>query len=248
MQALLTAPSISIRQQNTEGLPILRRLLGANPNFQFHDVGSLQRHEAEDYVARCFAKAYQARITRFMPYLLTMSCVGNISGVAGIRPATSSPLFVEQYLDAPVEDELAVIYNRFIPRDEIFELGNLSAMRPGVCQLIYMIGASVAYRAGFRYGVFACTQQVARALQKLRFSVKSIASADPDRLTGGAVQWGSYYETLPTVTVIDIAESMRALSELPLQSMLFNIYEPQIDRLTRQLVPMLRQSAETVQA
>jgi hypothetical protein len=236
MQALLTidstAPDIRL-----PGLPLLRRLLGSNPDFGLHDVAAPDRAAAENYVADCFAKAYGAQVTEFAPYLLTVSCAGKISGVAGIRPA-DAPLFSERYLDAPVESVLGEMYGRVVSRREVFELSNLAALRPGVCQLMYMVMAPFLYRAGFRYVVFAGTTQVERTVRKMSFALRSIAPADPARLGDSAALWGSYYETCPKVMAIDLDESMRVLGDLPLQSTLFDIYAERTEALANQFVSL----------
>ena len=256
MQALLTidstAPDIRL-----PGLPLLRRLLGSNPDFGLQDVAAADRRAAENYVADCFAKAYGAQVSEFAPYLLTVSCAGKISGVAGIRPAGAA-LFSERYLDAPVESVLGDMYGRVVNRSEVFELCNLAAMRPGVCQLMYMVMAPFLYRAGFRYVVFAGTAQVERTVRKMSFALRSIAPADPTRLGDSAAQWGSYYETSPKVMAIDLDESMSVLRDLPLQSAFFDIYAERTAALASQFMalagdpglrscmPVMQQSAARV--
>ena len=180
MQALLTvtstAPDIRL-----PGMPLLRRLLGANPEFCLYSSPAPERAAAEAYVADCFARAYGAEVTEFAPHLLAVRCAGQISGVAGIRPADQS-LFSERYLDEPVDSLLGDLYGRRVSRAEVFELSNLAALRPGVCQLMYMVMAAFLYRAGFRYVVFAGTAQVERTVRKMSFAVTPLAPADPARL------------------------------------------------------------------
>ena len=232
MQALLTvnSPAPDIR---LPGMPLLRRLLGANPEFCLHSSATPGRDAAEAYVADCFARAYGAEVTEFAPHLLAVKCAGNISGVAGIRPA-DQPLFSERYLDAPVEIVLADLYGRRVSRAEVFELCNLAALRPGVCQLMYMVMAAFLYQAGFRYVVFAGTAQVERTVRKMSFALTPIAPADPARLGESAARWGSYYETNPQVMAIDIAASMRGFDKLSLHTAVFDIYSEQVEALVRQ--------------
>ncbi|MEE4185636.1 MAG: thermostable hemolysin [Gammaproteobacteria bacterium] len=230
MQASITT-ELAHPQPLAETPPLLRRLLRFNPEFNLHRPGSPERNEVEDYIAAVFAEAYGADVTGFAPFLMSMSCAGRISAAAGIRPAADSPLFLEQYLDAPVEDVLSARYGRAIPRSEIFELGNLAALRPGVCQLIYLIMAGVVARTDLNYAVFAGTRQVAKGVGRLGFCMEPIVAADPARLGTAADSWGTYYKNAPQVTVLDLRKSMTVLADMPLPRILLEIYAPQIELL-----------------
>jgi hypothetical protein len=231
MQAVFTATTEGIQQHTAARSPMLRKLLRFNPRFDLHRAGSPNRGEVEAYIGDVFAKAYGAKVAGYAPVLVSMSCAGNISAAAGIRPAATEPLFLEQYLDAPVEQVLSNNYAQPVARDQIFELGNLAALRPGVCQLIYLIMAGFLQRTDLRYAVFAGTRQVAKGVGKLGFCMETIVAADPARLGGAAADWGSYYDNDPHVMVLDLHKSMDVLSALPLPSVLLNIYEPQIAEL-----------------
>lgn len=231
MQALLTATPEGIQQHTAAGSPMLRKLLRFNPQFNLHRTGSPDRRDIEHYIADVFAQAYGAQVAGYAPFLMSMRCAGNISAAAGIRPADSAPLFLEQYLDDPVERVLSTRYGKTIGRHEIFELGNLAALRPGVSQLIYLITAGVMARTGLNYAVFAGTKQVAKGVSKLGFCMEAIVAADPARLGGAAANWGSYYKNAPQVMVLDLRKSMDVLNALPLPGILLNIYESQIAEL-----------------
>jgi len=231
MQALLTTNSEGIQQHTAAGSPMLRKLLRFNPQFNLHRTGSPDRSDIEHYIADVFAQAYGADVTGFAPFLISMRCAGNISAAAGIRPANSAPLFLEQYLDNPIEQVLSSRYGKTIGRHEIFELANLAALRPGVSQLIYLITAGVMARTGLDYVVFAGTKQVAKGVSKLGFCLESIVAADPARLGDDAAHWGSYYDNAPHVMMLDLRKSMEVLNALPLSGILLNIYESQIAEL-----------------
>ena len=231
MQTLLTTHSAGAQQHTAAGSPMLRKLLRFNPQFNLHRTGSPDRGDIEHYIREVFAQAYGAEVAGFAPFLISMRCAGNISAAAGIRPAGSAPLFLEQYLDNPIEQVLSSRYGKTIGRHEIFELANLAALRPGVSQLIYLITAGVMARTGLDYVVFAGTKQVAKGVSKLGFCVESIVAADPARLGAAAESWGSYYENKPHVMVLDLRKSMDVLTALPLPGILMNMYESQIAEL-----------------
>jgi hypothetical protein len=235
MQALLTATSERIEQQHSAGSRMLHRLLRFNPEFNLHRAGSPDRVEVEHYIAKVFSQTYGAHVTEFAPFLLSMRCAGNISAAAGIRPADSGPMFLEQYLDSPAEEVLSNSFGKNIARHEIFELGNLAALRSGVCQFIYLIMAGVIARTDLSYAVFAGTKEVAKSVSKLGFQVNTITAADPARLGDAAANWGSYYDSEPHIMTMDAEKSMQTLRELSLPSILLKMYEPQIDELARHI-------------
>jgi hypothetical protein len=245
MQSVLTENSKGVQQHTAAGSPMLRKLLRFNPQFNLHRTGSSDRGDIEDYIAEVFAQAYNAEVTGFAPFLISMRCAGNISAAAGIQPANTAPLFLEQYLDNPIEQVLSSRYGKTIGRHEIFELCNLAALRPGVTQLIYLIMAGVMARTGLDYAVFAGTKQVAKGVSKLGFCMESIVAADPARLGADAANWGSYYANEPHVMVLDVRKSMAAINALPLPGTLLSMYESQIAEMAKHFNSVHRATSPT---
>jgi Thermostable hemolysin len=217
------------------GFRLLRRLLGNNPQFCLFDERAPDRAAAENYIADCFARAYGAQVSQFAPMLLGLRCGGSLQAVIGMREAARERLFLEQYLDEPVEQTLSAACARPAARNQIMELGNLASLRPGVCQLVYLVLASALQRAGYRYAVFAGTGQVERIISKLNFSIQKIQPADPSRLGNAANSWGTYYATAPHVLVVDLQESLPKLQQNLLASAVLEIYSDQIDALASEL-------------
>jgi hypothetical protein len=207
---------------------VLSKLLSAAPEFDLHAANSPQRHQLERYITRCFARAYNAEVTEFSPLLLDVKCAGNISGVAGIRMAETSPLFLEHYLDAPVEEVVANTFGEVVSRHEIVEIGNLAALRPGACQLMLLMLAGILHAAGFRYAAFAGTDQVVRTVHKLSEAVRAVGIADPSRLGIDAKHWGSYYDTSPQVMIVDLAATKAIFDAQRLPAAVFAVYESRI--------------------
>ena len=83
----------------------------------------------EAFVADKFQAAWQSRVTSFMPWLLSMHCLGSCSAVAGIRKAAWERLFLERYLDESIEAGLREATGTAIKRSAIVEIGNLADPR-----------------------------------------------------------------------------------------------------------------------
>lgn len=242
MHTQLAGTTQGIGQQNFAGSPLLRKLLRFNPEYNLHRVDSPNRRDVEHHIADVFAETYGAEVTEFAPFLMSMVCAGHVSAAAGIRPADTGPLFLEQYLDDPIEQVVSGVYGHSIGRHEIFELGNLAALRTGVCQLFYLIMAGAMARTKLNYVVFAGTKQVAKGLTRLGFHMESMSAADPARLGDVAEKWGSYYDSAPQIMTISLRESMQALSEQTLPSTMLKIYAPQITELANHFNSVYRQN------
>jgi tetratricopeptide (TPR) repeat protein len=66
-----------------------------------------QRAALEGFIAARFQRAYGARLTHFLPHLLGLrDGAGEWQAAVGYADAAAGPLFLEQYLDAPVEELL----------------------------------------------------------------------------------------------------------------------------------------------
>ena len=89
---------------------------------------SLARQEAERFIANRFADKLEAKITSFMPTLLVVrNKQHSIVAACGVRPGTEQRLFLETYLDEPIErtiGELTKQHSSCIARQDIVEIGN----------------------------------------------------------------------------------------------------------------------------
>jgi len=189
----------------------LLRLMLPIPGFRWHSSVSAERTEVEDYIASKFRQEYAAELSSFAPLLLSMHCKNELSAAVGIRPASSGPLFVEQYLDKPIEHCIKATDSSAIQRDEIVEIGNLVTTRRGASQLLFIVLGSLMYEAGYRWLVFS--------------------ASDPGRLGDHAGEWGSYYETSPKVIVGDIRVAYEKAQNSRLLRMALTFYRPLLRRL-----------------
>ena len=176
------------------------RLLRLVPSFQLLNPQSVNRGQAEIFIGEKFQEVYGAELHDFLPQLLTMQCAGKLSGVAGISPARGRALFLEQYLDKPVEQELAALTGKSVRREEIVEIGNLVAANNGASLALFIVLASLLQDAGFTTLVFTLTEQLRNKFHRLGFEPLFIADAEESELAPGTgSRWGSYYQQRPQV-------------------------------------------------
>jgi hypothetical protein len=172
--------------------------------------GDAGRPELEDYVRTAFQAKHGAAIRSFMPTLLSFRDRHDLlRGVVGLREAQRGPLFLEQYLDRPVEQAIAeAVAHRSSPvgprsaaiqRHDIVEVGNLAGAS---CRSAARMMAQLpAHLMAERYSwiVFTATAALRQILESLGSPLIELARADGASVAGARDEWGRYYETDPRV-------------------------------------------------
>jgi hypothetical protein len=163
-------------------------------------AGDPGRVELEDFVSSAFHRRHGAVVRSFLPTLLGFrEPAGVLRGVVGLRLAGVSPLYLEQYLDRPVEAAIGAASGRTVQRREVVEVGNLAGSN---CRTaMRMVAALPAYLLAqdCRWIVFTATSAVREILLGFGAPLLELARADGARVAVGADHWGSYYETDPRV-------------------------------------------------
>lgn len=183
---------------------------------RFHGPRTEGRASLERYIAGRYARRYGARLTDFTPWLLS-AARGTAPGAAlGLRPALAEPLFLERYLDRPVEQQLAARLRRPVDRSAIVEIGNLAASEPAARRLLFAALVELLARSGHQWLVCTATTRVRCLIRAMGLPLLTLAAADPHRL-GGAEreQWGGYYQGGPRVVAGEIATASAALAACP---------------------------------
>ena len=170
-----------------------------------------RRSSLEDFVAREFSQRYDAKLDTFMPWLLGLSCDRQLAGVAGLRPAAGCTLFIEQYLDAPIEIALQTCTDQPVERNAIIEIGNLAGRHIGVNRALFPILTELTYMRGYDWVVCNATRAVQNSLRRLGIPMVPVQRAEPERLGDARFAWGRYYATESTVIAISTANAHEAL-------------------------------------
>jgi len=163
-------------------------------------AGAPERPELEAFVQSAFARKHDASVTSFMPTLLSFRDAGGaLRGVIGLRSAAPKPLYLEQYLEQPVDAAIATATGQAVQRHQVVEVGNLAGVN---CRAaMRMVAALPAYvlAQDFRWIVFTATSAVRGILQGFDAPLVELARADGSRVSGGTDRWGRYYENDPRV-------------------------------------------------
>ena len=181
--------------------------------FDLQDQSLTNRGEVEDFIRDCFAQMHGARIRHFMPRLLSLRAPrGERIAAFGLREATDSRLFLESYLDRPVEEALRSRLGREVRRDEIVEVGNLSARYPGAARWLIVALTAFLHEQGYRWVVFTGTAALRNGFHRLGLRPVELGLATAAHLPQSErPDWGRYYDGKPVVMAGDIAQGHRSL-------------------------------------
>ncbi len=191
-----------------------RNVFDANPprvNVVHIPPQSHRRPEAEDFIRRIFADRYNARVTSFTPNLVALEQRGTIVAAAGWRSAQTTPLFLERYLDTPIEQAMAHLATSPIKRHHIVEVGHLAAQKPGSSIYLFRALAGYLHAEGFEWVASTATQELVGLFARLGLPPLALAAANPQRLREPVSNWGSYYDTQPIVAVGKIKAALQRM-------------------------------------
>ncbi len=179
------------------------------------DRNGATRKALQEYVQTCFADAWGARVDDFLPWLIGLrDRDGMLDGVLGLRPVESGELFLEQYLNRPVERLVGELSGESVSRDRMVEVGNLASDQAGGSRWLITALTAFLHASGREWVVFTGGPVLRNAFRRLGIPLLVLGEADPGRLKDGEAKWGSYYSQRPMVMAGRVADGYRQLSAL----------------------------------
>lgn len=171
------------------------------------------RESVEGFIRRVFARRFGARVQRFAPHLVCLrdEDSGDIVAAAGYRFADHGPLFLERYLDQPIERRLTESGHAQVPRAGIVEVGHLASERAGegrrlIVRLAHHLAAQDA-----QWVVSTLTEELRHLFVRMGITPLALGRADANALGGQAGEWGRYYEHHPVVLAGQMQPALRWL-------------------------------------
>ena len=159
----------------------------------------------EAFIQQRFRKAHGADIRHFMPELFGMNNPsGELCAVAGVRLASREPLFLERYLDEPVDPLISAAADCAVDRRGIVEVGNLAASDTGSARMSIIAITYLLAMGGLEWVAFTGNIGLVNSFHRLGLKPVTLCAADPARLGEDRHSWGSYYESKPWVHVGNI--------------------------------------------
>jgi hypothetical protein len=160
------------------------------------------RARVEDFIGARFRDAHGARITHFMPRLFAIfNKRGKVLAALGIRPA-SEALFLEHYLDQPIETliaDLPLAADRPVQRDRLVEIGNLASIDRNASLRLFRFLAAYLIEQGFEWASFTGGETLRRIFALIGIETVSLGKATQERLPAGDRHWGRYYDDNPCI-------------------------------------------------
>ncbi|MGM0569442.1 thermostable hemolysin [Marinobacter sp.] len=162
-----------------------------------------------DFIRRRFLQAYGARPElRPLPLMALVNAHGTLLAAVGVRRAASERLFLEDYLDQPIE--------RGLPepggcRDSVMEIAHLAGIEAGVSRLLFTAMALWLEQHRMNWVVCTGTGQLRNGFQRMGIQVADLGCARPERLADGGEGWGCYYQHNPRVMAMNVPEGLDGL-------------------------------------
>ena len=148
-----------------------------------------------------------------IPYrdLIVVGGPERVTAACGYRRASAGPLFLEAYLDQPVEQALRCHCGLAVARRDIVEIGNLAA-ETAPAMIALWARAANDLGGDAEIAVAVLTRPLRDMFARLGVSLVEMVPARPDRLGDEAARWGRYYALDPVVCVGSIAEGQQRLA------------------------------------
>lgn len=160
--------------------------------------------EIRQFIADTFMHHYGAAIESYCDRLIGVcSPQGAILAAAGYNLAEEGPLFLEQYLDHPIEKQVRHQMGLEISRSEIAEVGNLAAIQAGGARMLIELMTQRLHQEGRRWVAFTATQSLINSFHRMGLSPIILAAAKPECVKNPKA-WGRYYQQNPHVAIGDI--------------------------------------------
>lgn len=179
------------------------------------------RESVERFIHRVFARRFGARVQRFAPHLICLRDAdsGDIVAAAGYRRASSGALFLERYLDRPIEQSLVERGQTPVSREGIVEVGHLASERAGEGRRLIVRLAHHLAAQNTQWVVSTLTEELRHLFVRMGITPLAIGRADADALGEQAREWGSYYEHHPVVLAGQMQPALRWLQRRQANSM-----------------------------
>ncbi|KXG79455.1 thermostable hemolysin [Pseudomonas mosselii] len=175
--------------------------------------GDPSRADLEQFIHACFAAVHQANVQHYLPELLALhDSHGRLIAAAGMRPASQGPVFLERYLDVPLETAVSQVAGISLDRTCIVEVGNLASLSAGSARIMIIAVTWLLANRGLEWVTFTGAATLINSFQRLGLTPCVLAAADPDRLQGQMDQWGTYYDQHPQVFAGNIGYGFDALT------------------------------------
>ena len=187
---------LPVKSGDSEGLFVRSREQGAD------------RTRVERFIERGYRVRFGSRIVDHYPSILSLEHTrGEVLAAVGIRNAGDEALYLERYLDEPIERAISRVTGDLPLRAEILEIGNLAAIGRSATARLIAAAAAHLEASQCEYAVVTATDELRNLLRSFGFGWHTLADARADRLADRGRSWGRYYERNPKILAGAIKQS-----------------------------------------
>ncbi|MES1939801.1 hypothetical protein T5B8_06146 [Salinisphaera sp. T5B8] len=169
------------------------------PWLRYYQPQTCGRSVVERFAADQYALHYSAQVAEFYPHQLALFDNQGLRACLGFRTASDGPLFLEQYLQMPVERAIGGRLGPSLVRSHIVEVGGLAADWAGAGRRLIVMAIAWLHGAGYSVAAFTATRGLVNSFIRLGMSPLDLGSAEPGRLMPADTDWGRYYAHAPRV-------------------------------------------------
>lgn len=171
------------------------------------------RARTETFIHAVFEKFYGADVQQFLPYLLSLTGADKAPLAAlGFRPAGDTVLFLENYLQRPVEQVLSTVYKQPINRSDIVEVGNLAIGERGAARALIVAMTAFLFAARYKWCVFTIGRPLINTFARMGIELQTLSAADNSFMSAPQqASWGNYYEQKPQVMSCRVEQAYQVL-------------------------------------
>lgn len=180
--------------------------------YERHTAG---RAAVEQCIQSIYQERYGAHVPSFSPVLLALrSANGSILAAVGYRCAAKEPLFLENYLNQPVEQALFGPKAKAENRQNVVEVAHLVATHPGAGRLMMVELGKWLSHLGVEWIVSTVTRELRHMFIRMGIAPLALGVASPESLGSQAQCWGDYYSHDPVVLGIALGQTVKLQPKL----------------------------------
>lgn len=162
----------------------------------------------QELICRRYAEAFGAAVTPIHSRYLASNRTSRPLAALGYTRASEGPLFLERYLDEPIETAIGRATGRYVTRERIVELGNLASCDSRALVRLWHSAAN-ELSGSTEFAAATLTAPLRAMFARMGLPFTPIVLASHER--AGSTEWGRYYELDPWVCVGDVDEGRAAI-------------------------------------
>jgi hypothetical protein len=160
------------------------------------------------FIGERFERAFAARPKIQAPQFLMLTGANHaLLAAVGVRSAQHQGLFLEQYLDKPIERYCSP----GTARRQLVELVHLAGISPWIAHRFFPMVGQWLGATGSEWVCFTATRPVRMLFRQLGLSATNLGQADPERLSDQQADWGRYYHYRPEVLLAHVPTGLNQL-------------------------------------